>query len=327
MKAYDISQLFSDGKEFLAQSEWTKAAKTFFRIKNAAIEIGDQTAAAMATYWQTASEVLAEDFGSTQSFKDMLKAYRNWMEVDPDDRNEARLQGTVSFCRAWLYILGDRDAPSRDELTKLRNETEHGNTTIDVAAHLACEFALCQSEHKPHTLELTKEQFNRFVSCVRNRRSCARLPQRLKESYESLADRLNVGVSAGTQNGAQTGFQPRYPRADDDSVFTYISLKQCDRFYRSVIAALPATVTQKDGFLAFASIIFAWAMIVWLAILFMGVTDVVTLLAFVGPLLGIVVSGRWFVRRWRYVFIFGVVILFLVLAKLVHAATTHNIVN
>ena len=309
MKAHELTSLFVEGKEQLARSEWTEAARTFFKTKSGALNIGDKTAAATAGYWQAASEVIAEDFGSAQSFKELLRAYYHWMAVDPDDRNEAKLRSTVPFCRAWLYILGDSDAPSEDEVMAFRDATEDGDTLVGVAAHLACEFALSKSSHKPGRLDPGLEQFKRFISCARNRGDLEKLPRCLTESYRSLADHLDASVAAGTQNGIHAAFQAGVPRPDDDSVFTYLSLRQCDRFYRSAVASLPATLAQGEKALAFVSIGVAWAGIVCLTMSVLGTANVITLLAFLGPPLGIMAKWRWLVLHRRHVLVVGILAL------------------
>jgi len=308
MKTYEIGDLFAKGKEYLAHSEWTNAAKTFFQIHTLVRDI-DQTAAAVARYWQAASEIMAEDFGLPKPFKDFLDAYHYWMTVDPDDRNEAKLRGTECFCQAWLFILGDRDAPREDELRQLRDDTEAADTLIEVAAHLACEFALSRSSHTPCSVDTAKGQFLRFISCMRDRGDSEKLPRPLTESYRALADTLE-GISAtGTQNGIRAAFAPKQPKSDEDSVFTHLSLQQCARFYHSAVASLPATYTKREAIFGVASITVAWTGVIWLATAVAGTDKTVILLALLGPVPGFVLKRDWLMRHRRLVFTLGILIL------------------
>jgi len=218
-------------KSCMAQGQFKWAVTGFHQARLLAGDLDNGNIKAMLNFWQKACEIIRHDFSRTEDFEGFQNAYRVWRETSEDDRFDQCFSSIEPFCLAWLYLCGPRKPEGKSIIEKVRDDTEEESVPMGVAAHMACEYALCYTPTGKLSIALgveAKEQFVRFVSCMEKQADKPSLHPTIRECYRNTAIRIN-DLAKGEMD---VHLAAEIPADTDDLLSAVLSIEQCQKFHR-----------------------------------------------------------------------------------------------
>ena len=291
------------GKQLIAEGRFGEAAKAFWRAASAAKGIDDGALEATASLWRAACDIVSRDFAEASTFREMQGAYDRLVASAQDDRLPLTMGATGAFCRAWIYIIEGGRHVVRADVIKDCDETEHLDSALGVAAHVACALALCRPsvERLQRLLEAqARIQFKLFLGCINSKADLPNVPSALKEALGKAHHRI-LRAQDGNQDAL---WQPIELVLTDDigeSIGTMLGVEESSRVVRCIRKWLPVLHPQDRpvvGVLAYAAL---WLLLLKGLSFLWDISTAGTFLTTLGAFLGAVVGRRLLARHWKWV--------------------------